>query len=215
VTGGNIERGTPCVAMVLSGTDMTTTALSGLFDTSELPRLAPDPVTITVAREIVPGREPEFEAWAETMAERVADFPGSLGTGILRPGPDGGPYQIVFRFVDALSLRLWERSPQRATLLAEADNLVTGTRVQRTVGVEQWFELPERAEPPRGFVQRLFTDVAWVYPVALVVSVTLAPSLGRLPLGVRTLLSAGIITLVMQAGVGPIRKRLRARRRFG
>src|SRR5262245_39328353 len=101
------------------------TTLSGPFDTAQLPRVASAPVTVTVARAVTPGREDDFERWAEVMIDKARAFPGGLGAGLLRPGPDGGDYQIVFRFVDGLSLRLWERSPQRAALLAEADQFVT------------------------------------------------------------------------------------------
>lgn len=195
---------------------MTTTVLSGAFDTAELPKLAAEPVTVTVSRSVIPGREADFEEWAARLAARLDAFPGSLGAGLLRPGADGGSYHVVFRFADALSLRLWERSPQRAALLAELDGIVETqeTRVQRTVGVDEWFGLPDRAEPPRGFWGSVFTDVAWVYPVALAMSLVVAPYLVRLPLELRTLASAGLITIVMRAAVGPFRKRLRSRRRF-
>jgi uncharacterized protein len=193
---------------------MTTTTLSGSFDTSELPKLAANPVTVTVSRAVAPGKEIEFENWAETITTRLSAYPGSLGAGLLRPGPEGGDYQMVFRFADAMSLRLWERSEQRTELLAEIDPIVTETRVQRTVGVEEWFDLPDRAEPTRRFWHRVFTDVAWVYPVAIVVSLFVAPYLARMPIEVRTLLSSGLITIVMRAGIGPLRKRLRSRRSF-
>jgi uncharacterized protein len=195
----------------------TMTALSGAFDTSELPKIAAEPVTVTVSRTVVPGRETDFEAWAETLTARVEHFPGSLGAGVLRPGPDGGPYHVIFRFKDALALREWERSPQRLVLLSKLEGIVEvdETRVQRTVGVDSWFGLPERAEPRRGFVKSVFTDVAWVYPVALTSAFVVAPHLTPLPVQVSTLLSAGLITVVMRGGVGPMRKRLRSRRRFG
>jgi uncharacterized protein len=190
------------------------TTLSGSFDTAELPRVASAPVTVTVSRSIAPGREADFEKWAEVMMEKARTFPGSLGAGLLWPGPDGGDYQIVFRFVDGLSLRLWERSPQRAELLAEADQFVISARVHRTVGVEDWFGLPARSEPRRPLWRRIVTDVLWVYPIALLVSIFVAPFLARLPVLERTLLSAVLITLAMRLAVGPFRSRLRARRRL-
>ena len=167
------------------------TLLSGPFDTGRLPRIAPSPVTVTVSRAVAPGREVEFGIWSEQMVAKARAFPGSLGAGVLHPGPDGGDWQIVFRFVDGLALRLWERSPQRAVLLAEADQFITSARVHSVVGV---------------------TDVLWVYPVAVLASVFVAPILARMPLGERTLVSVGVITLVMRLAVGPLRARLRARR---
>jgi antibiotic biosynthesis monooxygenase (ABM) superfamily enzyme len=202
------------VIIALSFIDAMNTLLSGPFDTGQLPRIASAPVTVTVSRTIAPGREREFERWSDQMVERARAFPGSLGAGVLHPGPDGGDYQIVFRFVDGLALRLWERSPQRAVLLAQADQFVTGARVHRTVGVEDWFDLPARSEPRRPLWRRILTDVAWVYPVALFLSFFVAPQLARLPFAARTLLSAALITLVMRLAVGPMRSRMRARRRM-
>ena len=194
---------------------MATTSLTGAFDTGQLPRIADEPVTVTVSRTPRPGREAEFEAWVDAMAARVGGFPGNLGAGVLRPGEPGGEWHIVVRFVDGLSLRAWERSPQRAALLDAVGDLAHEGRVQRTVGVDEWFGLAERAEPSRSRWRKLLGDVLWVYPVALMAGVFLSPVLARMSLGVRTLVSAGLITLVMQSIVGPMRKRVRARRNFG
>ncbi len=186
--------------------------LTGPFDTAQLPKIASDPVTVTVSRTIAPGREREFEMWANAMVERLCSFPGSLGAGLLSPGPDGGDYQIICRFVDGIALRMWERSPQRAGMIAEADEFVTSERVQRTVGVEDWFEMAERAEPSRPLPMRIVTDVLWVYPVALTASIFIGPRLAGFSPFVATALSAGMITLVMRTTVGPMRARLRSRR---
>lgn len=190
------------------------TLLSGPFDTGQLPRIASEPVTVTVSRSIAPGREAEFAAWCDLMTERARAFPGCLGAGVLHPGPDGGDFQVVFRFVDGLALRLWERSPQRAALLAQADEFVTSARVHRTVGVEDWFDLPARSEPRRPLWRRIVTDLLWVYPVALLATIFFAPFIVGLPLGARTILMTALITLVMRLGVVPVRGRLRSRRRM-
>jgi len=188
------------------------TTLSGPFDTAQLPRVASAPVTVTVSRAIAPGREADFIRWSNQMIERAQAFPGSLGAGLLHPGPDGGEFHIVFRFADGLSLRLWERSPQRAALLAEAEQFVTSARVHRTVGVEDWFGMPARSEPHRSLWKRIATDILWVYPVALIAAAFIAPMLSRVPLGLRTLLTAGVISVAMRLAIGPLRSRLRSRR---
>ncbi|HAP76043.1 MAG TPA: hypothetical protein DCR14_08180 [Acidimicrobiaceae bacterium] len=187
-------------------------ALSGPFDTSQLPRLAPEPVTVTVARSIVPGTEAQYLQWADEVVGTLRRYHGCLGAGVLQPGPDGGEYQIVFRFIDGLHLREWERSPQRAVLMAKAQGFVTSERIQRTVGVADWFELPARAEPKRSVGGRIVTDVLWVYPAAIVATLFLAPRIALLPTGWRVLVSSLVITLVMRVAVGPLRARLRARR---
>jgi antibiotic biosynthesis monooxygenase (ABM) superfamily enzyme len=186
--------------------------LTGPFETSELPRLGAEPVTVTVSRVVLPGQEAAFEEWADRMQVVVSRFPGSLGTGVLRPGLDGDEYHVIFRFTDAMSLRQWERSVERARLLDEVEPLVGTTRVQRTVGVDSWFELPERADPPTPRWRRYLTDVLLVYPVSITVSLFLAPKLGGIPLALRVLLVTALITSVMMLVVAPARRHVRRRR---
>ena len=186
--------------------------LSGPFDTAQLPRIAPDPVTVTVARTVKPGFEAEYEAWTKDVISTLSKFHGCLGVGLLQPGPDGGDHQFVFRFVDGLRLREWERSPQRAMLMARASEFIVSERITRTVGVENFFELPGRAEPPRSLWARIVTDVAWVYPVAIASSITVAPRLVELLIEVRVVISTLLITAVMRLGVGPLRSKIRSKR---
>jgi antibiotic biosynthesis monooxygenase (ABM) superfamily enzyme len=187
-------------------------ALSGSFDTEQLPRIAPEPVTVTVARTIRPGFEAQYLQWADDVVATLRTVHGCLGAGVLLPGPDGGDHQIVFRFIDGIKLREWERSKPRADLMARAETFVLAERITRTVGVESFFDLPERAEPKRPLAARIFTDVAWVYPVAIASSILVAPLLAGLPLWLRVVLSSLIITVVMRLAVGPMRHRLRRRR---
>lgn len=187
-------------------------ALSGPFDTAQLPRIAPDPVTVTVARTVVPGMEGPYLKWTDDVVATLRRFHGCLGVGVLQPGPDGGEHQIVFRFVDGIHLREWERSPQRASLMARADGFIASERVQRTSGVDNWFDLSARAEPQRPLWGRIATDVAWVYPIAIIVSVFVAPRIAQLSLELRVTISTLLITAVMRLAVGPFRSRLRSRR---
>jgi len=186
--------------------------LSGSFDTSQLPRIAPDPVTVTVARTVAPGLEAQYLRWADQVVATLRTVHGCLGAGVLHPGPDGGEHQIVFRFVDGIQLRKWERSPERAALMQQAEGFVLTERIQRTVGVEEWFELSTRAEPKRSLWGFIVTDVLWVYPVAIISSVFIAPRIARLSMEVRVVVSTVLITAVMRLAVGPLRSRLRARR---
>ncbi len=188
--------------------------LSGPFDTAQLPRIAADPVTVTVARTVVPGREAEYEAWTTAVTDTLARFHGCLGAGVLHPGPDGGDHQFVFRFVDGIHLREWERSPQRAALMEKAAGFITSERITRTVGVENFFELPARAEPERKLWSRIVTDVAWVYPVAIASSFVVAPRITDLPIVVRVVISTLLISAAMRLGVGPLRSKLRSKRRL-
>ena len=188
--------------------------LSGPFDTGQLPRIAAHPVTVTVARTVAPGWEAEFLKWADELIAAAREFPGCLGAAVLHPGADGGEYQIIVRFSDGLMLRVWERSAIRNDLMERADKFVTGTRMSRTVGVEEWFNAAGNAEPKRPMWKKLSFEVAWVYPAALLITLVAAPLLVKIPLGIRVLTSIAVVTVVMQFIVMPIRKRLRAKRRF-
>ena len=188
---------------------MTVAALTGPYDTSELPRMGAGPVTVTVSREIVPGRERDFEQMTQQLERDIVSFPGCLGVGVLRPGPAGGEYQIVFRFTDPVSLRRWERSAERAEALARMEPLIIDTRVQRVHGVEEFFELPSLVKPKQHWYRRLFGDVAWVFPVSLTVSLLISPHLVFLPLAPRVLSIVFIMTLLMSFAVEPFRGRVR------
>ena len=133
---------------------------------------------------------------------------------MFHPGQGGGEYQIVVRFHDGLTLREWERSPVRDELMLRADAFVVSARMQRTVGVQAWFEAAGHAQPSRPWWKRLFIDVAWVYPLSMVSALVIAPHLGTLPLAARVLIGATVITFAIQALVSPLRRRIRRHRRL-
>lgn len=193
---------------------MAHTSLTGAYNTGRITKIADEPVTVTVSRTALPGKDAALEAWAERAVTMLADFPGSLGVGVLRPGEPGGEWHVVFRFVDGLALREWERSAERAVLIAEVDHLAVDMKVQRTVGVDNWFDLPDRALPKRGFWHRVVGDALWVYPVTLTIALFIAPYLPKMATGVRVLVSGLLIGAMTQVTTAPIRKRLR-RRQFG
>jgi uncharacterized protein len=108
-------------------------------------------VTVTIARHVVPGRTEEFERWADELTRTASRFPGYLGAGLLRPGAGGGTWHVVCRFENSGALGDWERSAERAQLLADGAGLVEKTDIQRVSGLETWFALPGRikAAPAR------------------------------------------------------------------
>lgn len=207
VTQGNIPT-TDSVLRLMS------LQLTGPFDTGTLPRIAADPVTVTVARRVAPGREAEFLAWADELIAEVRTSRGCLGAAVFHPGSVGGEYQIVVRFADGLTLRAWERSEVRERLMARADGFVTSARMQRTVGVDEWFEAAAHAPAKRPVWRSVLIDVAWVYPVSMAVALFVSPWLVEWPLGARVAFGATLVTVAMSLAVGPIRRRLRLRRRL-
>lgn len=72
------------------------------------------PVTAVASRRVKPGREQEFENWVSGILAAANEFPGYLGSEILRPSDPGDrEYKIVFRFNHESNLHAWEASKER------------------------------------------------------------------------------------------------------
>lgn len=182
--------------------------LTGSRPTGELPVVTVDAVTVTVARTPVLGREEEFEVTLRTLMAAAERAPGSLGGGILAPGPLHREWHVVLRFSDVISLRRWETSVERETILETLDALTEQTRVVTAPSPDTWFEANDvPAETPQ---KKRLRDLMWAFPVAFAVAGLVAPAMYHLPLLVR----AGTSSLV-GVGVGfllvaPLRKKWRA-----
>jgi antibiotic biosynthesis monooxygenase (ABM) superfamily enzyme len=146
------------------------------------------------------------------MTEAVHHAPGCLGATVLWPAKSTDPYQMVFRFVDVLHLRKWERSDIRQELRARADDLVESEKVTVTAGTEEFFNALGDIERHRSRMHKFFFDVAWVYPAALLFSVVLAPYFAKIEIFPRVLISTMTIGLTSKYATGPIRKWSRRRR---
>ena len=104
------------------------------------------PVTVTVRRKVLPGKEAEYESWLHETADGASFFPGMMGVNFIRP--DGGQqkdYVSIFRFDTYRNLQNWEESEQRADGLKRVKGLVVEeeTETQQVTGLEFWFNLPD------------------------------------------------------------------------
>lgn len=186
--------------------------LTGNFETGRLPKIAPGTVTVTIARVPKQGHLNEFEAWCNEMHAAVEQASGCLGATILRPDRGSNTYQMVFRFADVLSLRQWERSEVRQALRERGDLVIESERVTATAGTEEFFNALGEVDRHRTKTGRFVADIAWVYPIALISSVALAPHLAKLAILPRVLVSTAIIGATSKYATGPIRQWWRRRR---
>lgn len=186
--------------------------LTGKFKTGKLPKIAKGSVTVAIERVPKVGHEAEFEQWCDDMLDAVLEAPGCLGATLLRPGNTDDPYQMVFRFVDVLHLRQWEKSDVRQHLRRHTDSLVASERVTVTVGTEKFFTALGEVDRHRSRVGRFVADVAWVYPVALTFTVWLAPFLARIEVFWRVLISSALFGATSKYATGPVRRWWRRRR---
>lgn len=164
---------------------------------------SPEPVTVTVARRVAPGREEEFEEWLDGLLAAAGQFHGFLGGGALRPGAVGGEWHVVYRFDSAATLAVWESSPERAAWLASAEDLVHDTKVARHTGLETWFSLPGRTAPAPPRWKMASVTLLAIVPLVMAMNVLLLPRLAGWPLLARTLLFSGTLTSLMTWVVMP------------
>lgn len=191
---------------------MCVAELTGNFKTGQLPKIAKGTVTIAIERTPRPDVTREFEQWCDDMLDAVQAAPGCLGATTLRPAKPSDPYQMVCRFVDVLHLRQWEKSDVRQKLRERADDLVESERVTVTAGTEQFFSALSEVDRHRSRLGRFIADVAWVYPVALIFTVWLAPYLAKVDVLWRVLISSALIGATSKYATGPIRRWWRRRR---
>lgn len=157
----------------------------------------PEPVTVVASRTVRPGREHDFEQWAEAVLEVASEFPGYLGSSLLRPGQGGHEHHVVYRFEDTDALETWERSEERRRWLERADDLVEDVRVHKTSGLETWFSLPERPAPaPPKWKMALVVLVA-IFPISLTFQLLVGVHLVGLPLPLRVLATSLVLVPTM------------------
>lgn len=188
------------------------TELTGAFSTGKLPKIAPGAVTVAITRTINPFNKVAFEQWCDDMTTTVQKAEGCLGATVLWPSKESDPYQMVFRFVDVLHLRRWERSDERIALRERADRLIESEKVSVTAGTEEFFNALGQADRHRTRTGRFVADIAWVYPAALLFTVWLAPLFARIEVFPRVLISTALFGATSKYATGPVRKRWRRRR---
>ena len=102
------------------------------------------PVTISVARKVVPGRERDYEDWLRAITTEAARFPGHMGINVIRPSPGSREYIAIFRYDNYEHSKAWEESDIRAQWLEKLQGIIEGEAEYRQgTGLEFWFNLPD------------------------------------------------------------------------
>jgi antibiotic biosynthesis monooxygenase (ABM) superfamily enzyme len=162
-----------------------------------------EPITVTVARTVLPDNQQAFEDWADGIQSRMSDYPGHLGSTMLSPGPGEDEYHIVYRFADAQTLHNWEDSEERAQWLAKLEEMVESERFAHVTGLETWFSLPDRADqgPPRWKMVAVTSTV--IFALQLPIQAYLLSVLLDWPLVLRAAMMSVAMTLLMTYIVMP------------
>lgn len=185
-------------------TDGCTTA--GGREMSPEEKYTPEPVTVSVSRKVLPGKEEDYERWIGGVTEAAGAFQGHLGVNVLRPGSGGaGRYIIIYRFDTDENAGRWENSAERQKWVSRLEGLVEGEADTKKVsGLEFWFDLPDipvTAKPSLWRMALLTTVV--VYGLVLSLSEILGPLLAGFPFWGKLLVIIPVQVLLMTYVVMP------------
>jgi antibiotic biosynthesis monooxygenase (ABM) superfamily enzyme len=163
-----------------------------------------NPVTVTVAYQVIPGRETEFHSWGWAVLRARAREPGFLGGGVLVDGE--AEWHVVYRFDSESSALAWENSASWAQWAARAEGLARETGRRSVEGSKVWFDsqtdLPAAAQapaPPRppDKWKLWFVNMSAVFPPVLIFNLTILPFLGGVNALIRTLLLCLAVTALV------------------
>jgi antibiotic biosynthesis monooxygenase (ABM) superfamily enzyme len=157
-----------------------------------------NPVTVTVAYSVVPGREAAFHAWGWAALRASAQQPGFLGGGVLVDGE--AEWHVVYRFDSEASARAWENSVDWVEWSTRAQGLAREAGRKSVQGSRAWFEsqvvTPAAPRPPPKW-KLWFVNMSAVFPPVLLFNLTVLPYLDSLNPLFRTLLLCLSVTAIV------------------
>ena len=164
------------------------------------------PVTVSVSRKVIPGKEKDYEEWLGGISKAGAKYPGHLGVNVLRPcNATKGEYVVIYRFDSYENAQHWEESDERASWIEKLGPLVEGEATRKSVtGLEFWFDLPSIpvTMTPSKHKMALVLFVV-VYTLVLLLSTLLQPIIGPFPVWAKLLVVIPIQVLLMTYLVMP------------
>jgi uncharacterized protein len=172
--------------------------------------LEDDKVTVVVTRDVVPGRQRDYEEWARRAVSASARY-GATGHTFLTPDA-GVPTRrvLVARFPNEDAVRGWDESEDRERVVREAEGF-SSLHIQRATGLEAWFTVPgERAIVPPPRWKQLLATLVGAYPLVILLSAFVLPRLADWPLLVRSaVLPVVLLTLMTYVIMPQVTKVLR------
>lgn len=162
------------------------------------------PVTISIARTVVPGREADYEEWVKGITAEAVTFPGHMGVNVITPRPPSREYVTIFRFDTYEHLEGWKNSAARAAWLERLEGIVEGEHKERKgTGLEFWFSLPELPVCHPSPHKMALVLVIVVYAILLLLNRTLVPLISAWPYAIRTLVMVVLQVVLMTYVVMP------------
>ena len=162
------------------------------------------PVTISISRRIVPGRQDDYEAWVQGITAQAIKFLGHMGVNVIRPTPPSTEYVTIFRFDNYQHSRDWEESPVRAEWLKRLEGLTKGEdAVEKGTGLEFWFSLPELPSAHPSVHKMALVLLVVVFVLVLAIGLVVGPFVDSWPPVARIFLTVFLQVMLMTYIVMP------------
>jgi antibiotic biosynthesis monooxygenase (ABM) superfamily enzyme len=155
------------------------------------------PIHVAITRRVRPGCEAEFQQALHEFLQTSFTHGGVLGASMLTPlpGSNSREYGILRTFASEAERDAFYESPLFKTWDERARTLTEGEPVYRQLhGLEAWFRSPH--PPPLRWKMAVATFLG-VFPVAMVLNVTLGPVIRSWPFVLRNaVFNLGVVSLL-------------------
>jgi uncharacterized protein len=171
---------------------------------SVLDAVTSNPVTVTVAYHVVPGREADFHSWGWAMLGASSRQPGFLGGGVLVDRE--AEWHVVYRFASEDTALAWEFSADRVQWESRTEGVARRMGRRSVQGTKEWFDSQAPAPPappapappaPPAKWKLWFVNMSAVFPPVLLFNIIVLPYLGGLNPFIRTLLLCLCVTALV------------------
>ena len=166
------------------------------------------PIHIAITRRVRPGCEAEFQQALREFLQTSFAHGGVLGASMLTPPPgsDTREYGILRTFANEQEREAFYESPLFKAWDARARTLTEGEAVYRPLhGLEAWFRSPHNPPPLWKMAGATFLGV---FPVAMVLNLTLGPVIRSWPFIISNALFNACVVALLTWVVMPIITRL-------
>ncbi|HTJ00102.1 MAG TPA: antibiotic biosynthesis monooxygenase [Dongiaceae bacterium] len=161
------------------------------------------PLHIAITRLVRPGCEAEFQQALREFFQASFAQAGVLGATMIvpPPGSNSREFGILRTFTDEAERAAFYASPLFKAWEKRCEPLTDGGWSHRPLhGLEAWFRAP--GNPPPRWKMALVTLLG-VYPISLLIGLTLSPQLRKLPLELNLFISATLIVTCLTWVVMP------------
>lgn len=165
------------------------------------------PITVSVSRKVIPGKEEEYETWIKGIIKASSKYPGHLGVNVLRPSDvTNGEYVIIYKYDTYQNACHWEKSQERADWLDKIADITQGEETRKRItGLEFWFDLPSISTTmvPVKYKMAIVLFCV-VYIMVLTLATVLNPFIGHMPFWIKLLFIIPTQVLLMTYIIMPV-----------